>query len=56
MRNDIQNMKVIYMSGYMDNAIVHHGVLAPELNFLEKPFTPKAFVSTVQEVLDKKQD
>jgi len=50
------HMKVIYMSGYTNNAIVHHGVLAPELNFLEKPFTPKGLVRRVREVLDKKQE
>ncbi|MBC2694980.1 MAG: response regulator, partial [Desulfobacteraceae bacterium] len=45
-------MKVIYMSGYTNNAIVRHGVLAPELNFLEKPFTPKGLAREVRETLD----
>jgi two-component system, cell cycle sensor histidine kinase and response regulator CckA len=46
-------MKVIYTSGYTDDAIVHYGVLATGLNFLEKPFTTEKLVRKVGEILNK---
>jgi two-component system cell cycle sensor histidine kinase/response regulator CckA len=47
-----QNLRVIYMSGYTDDAIVRHGVLEPGLAFLQKPFTADRLLRRVREVLD----
>lgn len=45
--------RVIYMSGYTNDAIVQHGVLDPGLNFVQKPFSPDAIARKVREVLDQ---
>ena len=45
-------VKVLYMSGFTDDAIVHRGVLEPGTAFLHKPFTPNSLGRKVREVLD----
>jgi DNA-binding NtrC family response regulator len=45
-------MKVLYMSGYTDSAIVNSGILQREVAFLQKPFTPALLAERVRDVLE----
>jgi PAS domain S-box-containing protein len=47
------NMKVLYMSGYTENAIGHNGTLDAGITLLQKPFTLHALKAKVREVIDK---
>ncbi len=46
-------MKRLYMSGYTDDATVHHGVLEEGVSYIQKPFTMEGLAKKVREVLDK---
>ena len=43
--------KVLFLSGYTEDAIVHHGVLDPGTAFLQKPFTVQAMVEKVRSII-----
>jgi hypothetical protein len=44
-------MPVLFMSGYTDEAVRHHGLLAAGTRFLQKPFTPEALCARVEAAL-----
>ena len=45
-------IKVLYMTGYTRNAIIHHGRLDPDIDLLTKPFTADALTRKVRRILD----
>jgi two-component system cell cycle sensor histidine kinase/response regulator CckA len=45
---------VLYMSGYTDGAIVQHGVLEPEIAFIQKPVSPNALVQKIRDLLSER--
>jgi two-component system, cell cycle sensor histidine kinase and response regulator CckA len=44
--------KILYMSGYTDDAVIRHGLINEKTAFLQKPFTPKDLAHKVREILD----
>ena len=52
MRTLRPQIKVLFISGYTDDAAIHQGVLAEGIQFLQKPFTPDALARKVRNVLD----
>jgi DNA-binding response OmpR family regulator len=50
---DCPDVKVLYMSGYTSDTILHHGVMGADLAFIQKPFTPASLVAKIRKVLDE---
>jgi CheY-like chemotaxis protein len=47
------NIRILYTSGYTDDAVLRHGVLKPGMAFIQKPFTPRALLEKIREVLER---
>ena len=46
-------LRVLYLSGYTGNAIVHHGMLDPGIDFIQKPFNSQELLTRIREILGR---
>jgi two-component system cell cycle sensor histidine kinase/response regulator CckA len=51
MRAQRPSLRVLYLSGYTEEAIAHHGVIEPDAAFLQKPFTREDLARKIRDVL-----
>jgi PAS domain S-box-containing protein len=54
LKADSPDLKVLYMSGYTDDAVVRHGLIEAEVAFIQKPYTPQELSQKVRQILDAK--
>lgn len=48
----LPNLRILFTSGYTDDAVVRHGVIGANTNFIQKPFTPKEMANKIRAILD----
>ena len=54
LRSRLPHLKVLFVSGYTDDAVVRHGIVAADDAFLQKPYTPLSLARKIRAVLDAK--
>jgi CheY-like chemotaxis protein len=54
LQSRLPQVKLLFMSGFTDDAVVRHGVLHEQVAFLQKPYTPLALLTKVRQVLDER--
>jgi FixJ family two-component response regulator len=52
----VPNLPILFASGYTDDAIVRHGVLETNVNFIQKPFTIDDVARKVRDLLDSEKE
>ena len=55
LKQQFPDVKVLFMSGYTDDAVVRHGLLEADVSVIQKPYTPTGLARKVREVLDAVQ-
>jgi DNA-binding response OmpR family regulator len=53
MREKNPKLKVLFMSGYSDDVVEHHGVIEAGTDFIQKPFSVGGLAAKIREVLDR---
>ncbi len=48
----LPNLKILFTSGYTDDAVVRHGVIETNTNFIQKPFSPESLATKIRLILD----
>ncbi|MBX7218444.1 MAG: PAS domain S-box protein [Blastocatellia bacterium] len=56
LKDRIPQLKVLYMSGYTDDAVVRHGIIESNIEFLQKPFSPRTLAHKVRGMLDERRN